>query len=74
MRTATFKLKQHWLTKQWRWQVRAINNKIIGDSTESYFNKGGCIQNAINLGIALNNAPMKHEQQCINSSFFCTYF
>lgn len=42
--------KKHWLTKQWRWRVVADNGNIIGASTESYWNKQDCIDNAKTLG------------------------
>jgi len=58
MKASKFILKQHWFTKQWRWQVKAANGKIIGASTESYFNRGDCLQNAINLELALANAKI----------------
>jgi len=53
MANTKFSLKQHWLTRQWRWQVKANNGNIIGASTESYFNKVDCVNNAISLGMAL---------------------
>jgi uncharacterized protein YegP (UPF0339 family) len=29
--------------KQWRWRIKAPNGRTIGDSAESYNNKGDCI-------------------------------
>ncbi len=35
-----------WLYKdvsgQWRWRLRAANNRVIADSAESYWNKSDC--------------------------------
>lgn len=33
---------------QWRWRLRAANNRIIANSGEGYYNKEDCIH-AINL-------------------------
>ena len=43
-----FELYKHWLTRQWRWRLRAANGRIIADSGESYHNVNDCIN-----GIAL---------------------
>lgn len=32
--------------KQWRWRIQSGNNKIVGASTESFFNKEDCEHNA----------------------------
>lgn len=34
--------------KQWRWRLKAANNRIIANSGEGYFNKADCMR-AINL-------------------------
>jgi len=34
---------------QWRWRIKASNNRIIGASTESYHNKTDCINNLIEV-------------------------
>jgi uncharacterized protein YegP (UPF0339 family) len=36
---------QHIITRQWRWRVRANNGKIIGASSESYWNRKDCEHN-----------------------------
>ena len=56
---AVFKLYKNW-RGQWRWQLRAHNGKIVGASSESFKNRGDCIDNAhLNLvglsGANLNN-------------------
>lgn len=44
-------------TGQWRWHLRAANNKIVAASGESYWNKSDCL-----AGVALvkqsYNAPV----------------
>lgn len=47
--------KKHPITRQWRWRVKANNGKIIGASSESFWNKEDCINNARLLRQALNN-------------------
>jgi len=44
-------------SNQWRWRLRAANQKIIADSGESYFNKSDCIH-AINLVKGSSQAPV----------------
>lgn len=44
--------------KQWRWRLRAANNKILADSGESYVNKADCLS-AIDLVKASRDAPVK---------------
>lgn len=41
------------LLGMWRWRVRAGNNRIIGSSSEGYFNRIDCVKNAAQLGKAL---------------------
>jgi len=31
--------------KQWRWRIKAANNRIIGSSSEGYWNKKDCEHN-----------------------------
>lgn len=57
-RHAKLTFKKDKETKQWRWRVKAGNGKIIGASTESYFNRVDCVQNAIDLELALANASI----------------
>jgi uncharacterized protein YegP (UPF0339 family) len=45
--------KKHPITRQWRWRVKANNGKIIGASSESYWNKSDCIKNAVLMKVAL---------------------
>lgn len=41
------------LRKQWRWRVKAANGKVIGASTEGYWNRADCVRNMEQLGRAL---------------------
>lgn len=34
----------------WRWRVTADNGKVIGSSSEGYWNRKDCVDNAENLG------------------------
>lgn len=44
---------------QYRWRLKAANNRIIADSGESYWNKQDCLD-AISLVKATNaNTPVK---------------
>jgi uncharacterized protein YegP (UPF0339 family) len=36
---------------QWRWRHTASNGRIVGSSTEAYFNKSDCISNARRNGM-----------------------
>jgi len=36
---------QNFITRQWRWRVKANNGKIIGASSESFWNKKDCEHN-----------------------------
>jgi len=40
---------------QWRWKIVATNGKTIGASSESFWNKKDCEDNAKNVGNSLNN-------------------
>lgn len=44
---------RNFITRQWRWRVKAKNGKIIGASSEGFWNKEDCIYNAKILGEAL---------------------
>lgn len=46
---------------QWRWRLIAVNNRIIANSGEGYFNKTDCLH-AIDLVKGSANAPV-YEQQ-----------
>ena len=48
-------------TGQWRWRLRAANNKIIAESGESYHNEQDC-RNAIVLVKRSSDAPVEVEQ------------
>jgi uncharacterized protein YegP (UPF0339 family) len=45
------------ISGQWRWRLRAANNRTIADSGESYWNKNDCLS-AINLVKGAFNAPV----------------
>ena len=42
---------------QWRWRLKAANNKIIANSGEGYYNKSDSMH-AINLVKGSSNAPV----------------
>jgi uncharacterized protein YegP (UPF0339 family) len=42
---------------QWRWRLRAGNNRIIANSGESYWNKADCLS-AIQLVKGSSSAPV----------------
>lgn len=42
---------------EWRWRLRAANNRIIADSAEGYARKGDCLA-AIRLVKGSGNAPI----------------
>jgi hypothetical protein len=43
-----FYYRRHLFTfkKQWRWRTVAVNGRVTGSSSESYYNKGECEDNA----------------------------
>ncbi len=45
------------VNRQWRWRLRAANNRTIADSGEGYYNKTDC-RAAINLVKQTQNAPV----------------
>ena len=45
---------------QWRWRLRATNNRIIAESGEAYHNRQDCLD-AINLVKGSGPAPVKDE-------------
>lgn len=45
---------------EWRWQLRAVNNRIIADSGEGYHNKQDCLH-AIDLVKDSKDAPVKER-------------
>lgn len=44
-----------WPLGKWRWRVTASNGRIIGASSQGYYNKKECIQNVKDLGECLLN-------------------
>ena len=49
---------QEAISKDWRWQIKAINGKIIGASTEGYKNRVDCEANLIAVGKAASGYKM----------------
>lgn len=47
-------------TGQWRWRLRASNNRIIAESGEGYFNRSDC-EAAIELVKGAAHAPLREE-------------
>jgi uncharacterized protein YegP (UPF0339 family) len=45
---------------EWRWQLRAANNRIIADSGEGYHNRQDCLH-AIDLVKESKDAPVKER-------------
>ena len=45
---------------QWRWRLRATNNRIIAESGEAYLNQADCLA-AIALGKGSANTPTINE-------------
>jgi uncharacterized protein YegP (UPF0339 family) len=45
---------------QWRWSLKATNNKIIATSGESFYNESDC-RSAIELVKASSTAPVIRE-------------
>lgn len=52
----TYEVKFYKRLFQWRWKVVSRNGRIIGASTESFWNKGDCEYNAR----LLSNSLYKH--------------
>jgi uncharacterized protein YegP (UPF0339 family) len=48
-------------SKEWRWQLRAANHRVIADSGEGYLNKQDCLH-AIALVKNSKDAPVKEGQ------------
>lgn len=53
MKKSTLIFRQHLITRQWRWKLIASNGKYLGASSEGFFNKKDCIDNAKKTGKAL---------------------
>jgi uncharacterized protein len=47
---------------QWRWHLKAGNNKIIANSGESYYNEKDCLD-AIALVKGSKDAPIKKAER-----------
>jgi uncharacterized protein len=45
---------------EWRWRLRANNNKIIADSAEGYQNKSGC---EAGIKLVKEQAPNATEEE-----------
>ena len=45
--------KKHPLTRQWRWKLIASNGKTLAASSESFWNRKDCVDNAKKTGSAL---------------------
>lgn len=43
------------LLRKWRWRITAANNRIIGASTQGYFNHKDCQLNLEQVGHAIEN-------------------
>jgi len=55
-----FQLYKNW-RGQWRWRLKSKNNgKILDASTESFKNRGDCIDNAKNTLTGLQNANLEN--------------
>lgn len=48
------------VANQWRWRLRAVNNRIIAESGEAYHNREDCLA-AIVLVKGSGQAPVKDE-------------
>ncbi|MCC6779308.1 MAG: DUF1508 domain-containing protein [Hyphomicrobiales bacterium] len=48
------------VTSQWRWRLRAGNNRIIAVSGEAYHNRSDCVA-AIGLNKGSTDAPIRDE-------------
>jgi uncharacterized protein YegP (UPF0339 family) len=46
------------VSRQWRWQLKAANGRIIANSGEGYHNKADCIH-GINLVAGSTGTPIK---------------
>jgi len=55
MRNYNVIFKRNILTRQWRWKIVATNGKVIGASSEGFWNKKDCEDNAKNVGSSLHN-------------------
>lgn len=53
-----YEMRQHWLSRQWRWRFVASNGRVIAISSEGYWNRIECLQ-GITLLKNSGNAPVK---------------
>ncbi|WP_445454115.1 hypothetical protein [Flavobacterium sp. 25HG05S-40] len=53
MSKCKFILVQNFFTRQWRWKLVAGNGRTLDASSEGFFNKKNCIENAKKTGEAL---------------------
>ena len=53
MRKTTLVFKKSILSRLWRWKLIASNGRILDASSEGFYNKQDCIDNAKKTGKAL---------------------
>ena len=53
MRTYPIKYYKSGILRKWRWTIKADNGNIIGASTQGYWNKLDCVDNATLVGQCL---------------------
>lgn len=56
-----FEIFQSYHNNQWRWRLRAANNKIIATSGESYINRADAMH-SIGLLVSIDNSNLKIKQ------------
>lgn len=54
MGTYKLEFKQHPISRQWRWLIKADNGKIIAASSESFWRRKACEHNAELTGKSIN--------------------
>ena len=55
MRAYNLVFKKNIFSRQWRWRIKADNGNVICASSESFWNKGDCEDNAKLTAKAINN-------------------
>lgn len=67
---------------QWRWKIKAINGRIVAASTESFYNKKDCEDNALSTMVSLRahfdkeqfaHLDKVYESSCVrgNNHYVC---